>query len=538
MDKKVRIRPDVAMASSFISTALIMLLCVVFYKITGKEGAGFLSAPISLFIIALCVFIFAFESVTKEMVRGRIRRGQMLNAKKNVRQFMLISFATGIVFAVIVAAFSKVISDYVFHSPRNFMVLVIMAPVFVFLSIQGVCRGYLSGAGFSFVSVVSNIILVVVTYACSLILSHLSYSYGMKVNALMHVDDIASAYGAVGAAVGISVGGLISLVFVIIVMLLRRNDLKSLADESAPVKLEHKNECIFDLAVNILLFATFGILLFLDQCVYMSIANKIHPSEDNVASWGIYFAQCAVMVSVVVFLTAVPFLKSWFGVHVAIAKKDYKAARGRLQKLVHFQAMLIFPVVLWIMVLAKTLTTIIFGKSDDAAINMIVYAIPVAIFGEIFLFQIFILRQLKNYMVLLFNVVIGIIVHVAVLLVMTIGFSMGIHASIAAFFGMFFVQAIIGYFELKFMLDYRQEFLRTIFLPFICAGISALITLAVDRIFVNLVGEILTLVVSILFAFISYMVLLIVLKSVNRYEVEKMPFGDQFALLSDKMSDR
>jgi len=538
MDRKGNIRPDVVFASGLLSMAFIMLLCVVFYKITGEEGAGFLSAPVSLFVIAISVFIFAFESVTRDMVRARLHREQMLHAKKNVRQLMLASFITGCGFALVFALLSKVISVYVFHSPRNFMVILMMSPVFIFLSIQGVCRGYLSGAGYSFVSVISNCIMVVVTYICSLILSNIGYRYGLKVNALMHVDDIASAYGAVGAAIGISAGGFLSFLFILIVMFIKRHELRALEDGSAKVKNDYKNESVKELVIAVVLFGTFGLLLFIDECVYMNVAWRIHPTENNISSWGIYMAECIAVVSALVFLTAIPFVKSWFGVHVAIVKKDYKAARARLSKLVHFEAMLVMPVTVIIMILAKTLTTVLFGKSNDAAVNMIVLAITAILPGSAFLFQTFLLRKLKNYFVLLLNTCIGIVVHLVTLLVMSFGFNMGIHASIAAFIAMLLILSVVGWLELSLMLDYKQEFKKSLILPLLSSGIAGLLALLIDRIFVNMIGEILTALIAILLSYVSYMVLLIVFKSVDKYEVEKMPFGYNFAVLCDKLGDR
>jgi hypothetical protein len=104
----------------------------------------------------------------------------------------------------------------------------------------------------------------------------------------------------------------------------------------------------------------------------------------------------------------------------------------------------------------------------------------------------------------------------------------------AAFFGMILVQAVLGFFELKVMLDYKQEIIRNLLKPLLAAGVSGLLALLLDRIFVNLIGEVLTLLIAIILSYLLYMVLLILLKSVNRYEIERMPFGDYFALLADR----
>ncbi|WP_044912727.1 oligosaccharide flippase family protein [Butyrivibrio sp. WCE2006] len=535
MSKKMRIRPDVVLASAMIFILAIMALLVVFFDITGADGVGFLAAPISLFIIAYCVFICAFESTTREMVRQRLSRGQMLSAKKNVRQLMIISVVFGIVLSLMVAVFAIVFAQFVFHSPRSFYVLLLVSPAFLFLSIQGVLRGYLSGSGFAIVSVVSDAILTIITVITIFFLSNAIYDYGKKVDALMHVNDIAPAYGAIGAALGISLSSIISFIFVVIMVLIRRNDLNELTESSAPVNLKQKNECVKDLIISGIIASTGGLLLFIDECIYLNVAHHLHPQESNIDNWGIYIGQCVALVVFFVFASSIPFVKSWFGVHISIVKKDYKAARVRLQSLIHFEAMLIFPIVIWMMILAKTFNTVIFGKSNEAGIDMVILSIPIIIPGAIIVFQTFLLKQLKNNLIMMSNLILGVVIHLVVLMAMSYAGGFGIHASIAAFAAMFIIQGILGMIEIKVMLDVNFMMVRNIVMPLVAATLAGLVALLIDRLLVNLIGEILTLIIAIVLAFVLYMLLLIVLKSVNRYEVERMPLGDYFAIVSDRI---
>ena len=154
------------------------------------------------------------------------------------------------------------------------------------------------------------------------------------------------------------------------------------------------------------------------------------------------------------------------------------------------------------------------------------------------LFQIFLLVQLKNRLLILFNAVIGIAAHMATLIIMSAAFSFGIHASIAAFAAMIILETVLGFIEIRMMLDYKQEFVRPILKPLLAAGVSGLLALAIDKLLVNLIGEALTLIIALVLSYLLYMVMLIVIKNVNRYELERMPFGDQFALIYDRLENR
>nr|MCR4902650.1 oligosaccharide flippase family protein [Butyrivibrio sp.] len=424
------------------------------------------------------------------------------------------------------------------NSTRSFYVLFMIVPMLVFISIQGVIRGYLSGAGFLSSSLYSNLILIVMSYVLSIVFSRIAYNYGIKINALMHVDDIACVYGAIGATLGISASCFISLIFILIMYLVHRGELKALTDKSIPEKNGRNWKCSADIIPSCLLFAQGGFLLFLDECIYLSAANRIHPGENNIENWGLYVGQCISLSVILIFISGLPFLKSWYGIHYGIVKKDFKVVKSRITDLIHFESMLIFPMVLWVMILAGTITNIVFGKTTDAAVNMIVLTVPIAMPGAFLIFHMFLLLHLKNNLLVAVNSVMGIVVHLVAVIIMTFAAGLGIHASMGAFFLSAIAIVILGIFEVKIMFDLKSDIFRIVLKPLLAAGISSVLCLLIDRLLVNLIGEVLTFIIAIIISYLAYMVLLIVLKAVNRYEVERMPFGDYFALLVDRIEKR
>ena len=534
MEKKVVIRPDTVLASGFLTVAAIMVLNIVFYKITGAEGAGYMSAPIALFLFGYGSLIITFESVAKEMTRSHYKRGQMNEAKRNINQFLIISSAAGLILSVICAAFSGVFANSIFHSSRSFYILIMTAPLLLFVSIQGVFRGYLAGIGHKSVAVISNLIFVVVSFVLSVVFSGIGYKYGLKVNSLMHVDDIAAVYGAIGASLGIISSCIISLIYVSIMMLIYKSELNNIAEKSMKLKLVQKQSFWDEILPKWIAFGQGGLLLFVDECVYMAVAQRVHAEENNIENWGIYIGQCFAFVIGVTFLTALPFLKSWFAIYIRIAKKEYKVACAKYANLIHFESMLIFPVVIWTMILSGTITAMVFGKTTVSAVDMITLFMPMVIPGAALLFQTFFFVQLRNYLVIAINAVVGLVLHLVLILILSAVAGYGIHAVSLAYLAGIFVQAVLGFVEIKLMLNPRVELVRNVIKPLFAAGISGLICLLIDRLLVNVIGEILTFVIALLLAYLSYMLLLIILKCVNRYELERMPFGDQFAIISDR----
>ena len=85
------------------------------------------------------------------------------------------------------------------------------------------------------------------------------------------------------------------------------------------------------------------------------------------------------------------------------------------------------------------------------------------------------------------------------------------------------------------MLKYRQEFLRTFLIPLAASAGAGLVVYLVNMIFVNLIGDALTLLICMLIFWIIYMLIIIVLKRIKTYELRFIPLGNVFSGISQRL---
>ena len=82
------------------------------------------------------------------------------------------------------------------------------------------------------------------------------------------------------------------------------------------------------------------------------------------------------------------------------------------------------------------------------------------------------------------------------------------------------------------MLKYRHDLARNLGMPIISAAVSGLLLLLIEKLLVDRIGEVLTLLIGAVIYIIVYMIIMILLKGVTTEELDKIPLGRLFMGLS------
>ena len=96
----------------------------------------------------------------------------------------------------------------------------------------------------------------------------------------------------------------------------------------------------------------------------------------------------------------------------------------------------------------------------------------------------------------------------------------------------FCVYDVLSFVMLFKMLKYRHNLVRNLGFPALSAALSGLMLLLIEKLLVDRIGEVLTVLIGAVIYFVLYMVILILLKGVSAEELEKIPFGRLFMGLS------
>ena len=527
-----RIRPDVITSMFFFSVLIMMIYEIITLRIYGDKGAGFVAGPMVIFYILYLAFILAVQKSVWIMVRLRARRSQYLNAQTNmVRSFRIFAFCGLIVFAVLLIS-SYYCSEILFGSTRSLFHCIIVAVCALFMSIQGVLRGYLQGLGYTKPIVISDVLIAVCALVSGTIISAVLYSYGLKVNNLFHVNELSSVYGSTGMMIGILIGVIAGFIQIVVSFVLRKNEIKEIVKQGAPRYLDNKNDVLITIRSIIPLYVTPALVILFDIVFYVMHQKRIAAEGDYILNYGVYAGRVLSLISVFVILGIVPFIKMWNRIMARIERDEITGAKDRLKSLAHSFFALSVPCMVFIFVMAKTVEIAVFGKNNDLSNYLIELGSLLIVFAPIAVFFSWLLNHMGKAILALVSILLSWILHVVMMFVLVIFANMGAYGILISLIVSFVLYDIVCYLLLCKMLKYRQEIIRTVGVPLLCSAIAGLLAFIINVIFLNLIGDILTLVIALLLYSVLYIVLMIIFRGLTAKEISRIPLGNVFMMLA------
>ena len=530
-----KVRPDMLSKAVVLSLAVFMMIRISMVYVIGEEGIGMLSAPLEVYILGCAVFLYSYERAVDSMIRLRSRRQQYQNADYGMKIALRMAGLTGLISGIAVILLSGVLAGNVFGMQKAFMAFAVSGICLILMSIQGAMRGYLQGFGAAASVLRSMILQAVFSFVLSWILAQLFYRYGLRMNALLRVEDCAPAYGALGAMTGIALSLFISLIHVAIGYRLRRRQIQDQIDNGAPRYLDAHIGIGRNLRSMIAVTMGFGLLTLADEKIYFVFALLRGKKEEMVSNWGIYYGSFMSVVCIIALVCAVPFVKGCYHFCAQVSHSDLVQAGEKLSSMIHNQAVLLIPVTAFTAILAEPIQTAFFGIPNDSAVAMTSFGSMTVLLASFALIASCIMLRLHRMEALIMNTVLAFAVHVAIVLIMTIAGGFALHADILAMMGMLAVYDAVTLLELSRIIHYHQEWLRSFAVPLISAGAGALVVYFLNGALVGIIGEILSIVVCAVVGMTVYLIILTALKGINEYECYEIPGGTLFVRFARKM---
>ncbi|MBQ7678351.1 MAG: polysaccharide biosynthesis C-terminal domain-containing protein [Butyrivibrio sp.] len=528
-------RINAALMLRLAASVVWAFLPILWLKVLGSVSVGYLTGPYIMLLFGYGVLIPGFQSAFIHGLRVRLHREQMQNISRIFHRTLPVACLVGVVLALAGAFGAMGLSELFTSSRRGTLVWLVMAPALLLMGPQGVLEGYLAGLDLA-KAVLARVISAGVALFASILLSIPFGRYGEKVAALLHTEDLADVYAAVGVAAGLSLGSLAGLIYLIVLYLIHRRQLDERLRSGSGLVLDGRRDVIARGRYTLVSYGLPELLLAVDAVMYRLTAMRVHPTEQNTANIGLFMGGVIALCAVIGILCCIPYLSSWSSLCVAVRRGDLSGARGRMDRLVHFGGILLFPVVLWLMILAEPVCAVIAGQSAaDAAAPLLVITAPVIILFATALLISYVIMEMGRFGILVIDLVLGGVMHLIVLLILCLVQGYGLHALIAAWAAGLFVMDLAGTLEICGMLSYRQEWIRGLAMPFLCAAGSAAIVAMLEKWLIYQIGEVLTIMVAVIVALVIYMVALVLCRALNRYELERVPFGRFLMPLAERL---
>ena len=414
----------------------------------------------------------------------------------------------------------------------------IVAVCAVFMCVQGVIRGYMQGIGYTKPIVISDLVIAVFSFVSGTIISAILYNYGLKVNNLFHVTELSSVYGSTGMMIGILIGVIAGLIQIVISYTLRKDEIKEIVKQGAPRYLDNKNDVLVSIKTIIPLYISPALVVLFDLAVYVLHHAHKQAETDAILNYGVYGGRVIPLIVICALLCSIPFVKSWNRIMARIERDEISVAKDRLKATVHSYFAFVLPITIFVFVMAKTLEIAVYGKNNELCNYLIELGsfLIVLISGAIFFSWMF--NHMGKAILSMVALLLSWILHVVMMIILVVIANLEIYGVLISVILGFLLYDAICIVLLGKMLKYRQEFIHTVGVPLLCAAISGLLAFVINVIFINLIGDILTLIIAFALYYVLYIVLMIIFKGLNAREISKVPLGKVFEMVAGNGRNR
>ena len=527
------------LGAGLIAYLIGLIIRIPLVHIIGDKGLGFFAAGMELLAVLSAVFSYGISKTVMLLVKYRAKRDMFKSAKKVYRSALFFTMAISILAAVFVFFFGEFIAQTFVLEYMGYLAVMAVAPAILLSGLLGVIRGYLQGMGAMTPTVHSKLLeKVIMLFAC-LMLAAERYNYGLKVAALLRNDDYAAAYGAMGAAIGVSIAGGVAVLHMVFIKLAYTGTFKQQLAKDTSKYVESNGQIIsmfFSVALPYLLCALlYNMNYLVDQRIFNYAMNRQERGSIRVAHWGIYYGKYSVIIGIFAVACALAAVSGIPRIAQMYEKQEYGEAKYRIESKVHHLAILSIPCAVWTAVLAEPMVGMLFTGDQDTAAKLLRTGSSVIVVFAFSYFFMSLLQRIRKIRIVILGGLAAFVVHLIFLLALINSTKLGIVAVALGLLVFWLVACIAGFIGVMQSVRFSVDWIRTLGVTAIAAGASGLLGLFLSKLLIGLIGNAVTFILCFVLCIIVYLVVLIALKGVRDDELEDIPGGNAIVVLAERM---
>lgn len=533
-------RREWMMNAGLIAYIIGFALRIPLSRMIGDRGIGFYAGAVEMYVVISVIFSYGIAKALTAIIKYRVRREMFRSAKRVYRNVMMFTVIAGVLLMVGVGVFAEFIAQTLLLEPRGYLAVVAIAPAIFLSAVVGVMRGYFQGMGTMLPTVHSRLLEKVIQLGASLLLGAAFYAYGEKVAALTKTSEFASAYGALGAALGLTVACFFGVLHLVFIRMVYAGTFKQqMTRDNSKYAESNLQICltIFQTALPYILCALlYNMNYVVDQRIFNYAMNVKENGSVRVAHWGVYYGKYSVVIGIAAILCACVAAIGAPKIVQLQEKQEGREAQFRFGNLMHYLAILTIPCAVLLAVLAEPIVGILFTGDRDTAVSLIqTGSIVVVLFPFAYLFM-NILQRTRNQRIVIFGGLAAFLLHLLFLFILVSNTKLGIHAVVCGVIVFWLVVCVAGFVGVMRYLSYTPDWIRFFAIPAACAGISGLVAMFLCRLLIGVAGNVVTLVICLVLGVVIYNVLLVLLKGVREDELREMPGGSILLRLWERVN--
>ena len=514
-------------AAGFISRIIGLLYVSPVQTIIGTTGFGYYSSAYNYYTIILLISSYSIPSAISKVIAQKLSVKEYRNAHRIFQCALYYVLGVGLL-----ASLFLYFGAGLFVEESAVPVLRVFAPTIFVYGVLGVLRGYFQAHKSMVQTSVSQILEQIVNAIVSI-----GAAYGFVKLAEKTINEggnaNASAFGAMGSAVGTGAGVVAALLFMAGIYMLNKGVIHKRIQRDRTLKVDSYAEISGMIAKVVLPFilstAAYNLSASLNNKLYTSIMIYVKKAEEALVynDYGIFSEATKVSNIPIAFASAmaaaiIPTVAQ------LVTRQDLEGAKDKIYQAVKTIMIISIPCAAGLLALAKPVMQFLFPKEanlDLAGGSLMLLAVSVAFYALSTLSS-SILQGIGKVNAPIINAVLALIIQTVVLVPMLLLADWGLYSLVIASIVYSLAMCILNQVSVRRALGYRQEIFTTFMMPTLASIFMGVLAWAVyEGMYLLTEINVLSLFVAIAIAVVVYFVLLILFKGVNEDELRAMPKG-------------
>ncbi len=543
-DRKPRASNFILQGGILAVAGIVTRIIGLFYRvpvtnIIGDEGNGYYAAAYQIYNIMLLISSYSLPLAISKIVSARYSKQQYTNSARVFRGGLVFACFSGGLVGSLIFFFPDFFAGTLMSEPMSAIALRVFAPTLLIVAIMGVVRGYFQGMGTMIPTAISQIIEQIVNAVVSILAARFLYGYGKKVAALLQSDHYASAYGAAGSTLGTSVGALAGLIFLLLVLLFVSASLRRARRNEDFHRMEsmlYILRLILLTAVPVILStAIYNVSDVLDNGIFNKIMTLQGQGVEKTVIWGVYSGKYKLLMNIPIALSNAMCASTVPALAAAMASDNKREAARKVSAAMRFTMLIAFPCCVGLGVLARPVLSMLFTGEIDLAAALVRAGCVSIIFFSMSTLSNGVLQGINHINLPVRNAIISLVLHLFTLYVMLEKFRWGIYAVLIANILFAFFMCILNQWSIKKHLNYRQELVRTFFVPGLSSILMGVVVFAMNKLFALFLPAIAATLIAIATGVIVYFVCILKLKGIRAEELYELPHGGVLARIAERL---
>ncbi len=529
--KKVRngiiVQGGILAAAGLIARAIGIVRRIPLTNIIGDVGNGFYAAAYELYAIILLLSSYSLPLAVSKMVAARVSRGQYKNAQKIFSASLVFAVVSGGIACLVVLIFADFLAGTVMGEPMSATALRMLAPTLLVVAIMGVFRGYFQGLGTMTPTAISQIVEQIILVITSLLFASIAFEKGALYDTLMMSESYGPAQGAAGATLGCGFGALAGLVFLVIVYIASKGNMRS-AIRKDTTRANEDYASIFRVLLMtvipvIISSVAYNVCGVLDQSIYNHYMLAEGLEDLKTFNWGVYSGKYKVLTNLPIALASAMCSAIVPSLAASFANNDIASARSKVSSAIRATMMVTIPSAVGLAVLGKPIVDMLFSGEVDLAGQMLLFGTLSIIFYALSTLGNGILQGIGKMYVPIINAAIALVIHLLSLWAMLYFMKLDIMAVVFSNIIFSLVMFILNHLAIRKFIGYKQELNKTFIVPLLVSAVMGAVSFGIYHLFRLFLPVTPSCIIAIVIAMLIYFIGMAVLRGFRENELMRIP---------------